>query len=38
LLAYETTARILTGSGVVLDGDVKLSVAKRSCVSEAINL
>ena len=38
LLAYETTARILTGSGVVLNGDVKLSVAKRSCVSEAINL
>lgn len=38
LLAYETTARILTASGVVLDGDVKLSVAERSCVSEAINL
>ncbi len=38
LLAYETTARILTGAGVVLDGDVKLCVAKRSSVSETINL
>ena len=34
LLAYETTARILTAAGVVVDGDVTLCVAKRSSVSE----
>lgn len=38
LLAYETTARILNQAGVVIDRDVKLCVAKRSCVSETINL
>ena len=38
LLAYETTARILTAAGVVVDGDVTLCVAKRSSVSETIDL
>lgn len=38
LLAYQTTARILTEAGVVLGGDVTLCVAKRSSVSETINL
>jgi phosphoribosyl 1,2-cyclic phosphodiesterase len=38
LLAYETTARILTEAGVKLEKDVKLCVAKRSCVSEIIKL
>ena len=38
LLAYETTARILTQAGVVLEEDVKLCVAKRSCASEIIEL
>lgn len=38
LLAYETTARILTQGGVALEEDVALCVAKRSCVSETINL
>ncbi|AWW27797.1 MBL fold metallo-hydrolase [Acetobacterium carbinolicum] len=38
LLAYETTARILSEAGIVLDKDVKLCVAKRSSASETINL
>ncbi|MBU4440161.1 MAG: MBL fold metallo-hydrolase [Firmicutes bacterium] len=38
LLAYETTARILTQAGVALEEDVTLCVAKRSCASETINL
>ncbi|HEY5537811.1 MAG TPA: MBL fold metallo-hydrolase [Acetobacterium sp.] len=38
LLAYETTARILTGAGVKLEKDVILTVAKRSSVSEIIEL
>ncbi|KNZ41947.1 MBL fold metallo-hydrolase [Acetobacterium bakii] len=38
LLAYETTACILTGAGVVLEKDVTLCVAKRSGVSEIIEL
>lgn len=38
LLAYETTARILTGAGVVIKADVDLLVAKRECVSEIIEL
>ena len=38
LLAYETTARILTGAGVVIKEDVDLVVAKRECVSEIIEL
>lgn len=38
LLAYETTARILTGAGVNLENDVILTVAKRSGVSEIIEL
>ena len=38
LLAYETTARILTGAGVILEKDVILTVAKRSGVSEIIEL
>lgn len=38
LLAYETTARILTEAGVVLEKDVILSVAKRSGVSETMEI
>ncbi|MBI4858444.1 MAG: MBL fold metallo-hydrolase [Acetobacterium woodii] len=38
LLAYETTARILTQAGIALEEDVTLCVAKRSCASETINL
>ena len=38
LLAYETTARILAGAGVILKEDVNLFVAKRSSVSEIIEL
>ena len=38
LLAYETSARILTQAGVDLKKDVQLSVAKRSDVSEMIQL
>ncbi|MBC3889949.1 MBL fold metallo-hydrolase [Acetobacterium paludosum] len=38
LLAYETTARILAGAGVILKEDVDLFVAKRSSVSEIIEL
>lgn len=36
LLAYETTARILSQAGARLNTDVKLCVAKRGCVSETI--
>ncbi|MBU4542050.1 MAG: MBL fold metallo-hydrolase [Firmicutes bacterium] len=38
LLAYQTTARILSEAGMVLDKDVKLCVAKRNSTSEIINL
>ncbi len=38
LLAYETSARILTQAGMDLKKDVQLSVAKRSDVSEIIEL
>lgn len=38
LLAYETTARILSQSGVVIKEDVNLFVAKRSGVGEIVEL
>lgn len=38
LLAYETSARILSAAGVDLKKDIQLSVAKRSDVSEIIEL
>lgn len=38
LLAYETSARILTEAGMDLKKDVQLSVAKRNDVSEIIEL
>ncbi|MGL4608057.1 MAG: MBL fold metallo-hydrolase [Eubacteriaceae bacterium] len=38
LLAYETTARILTTAGIAIERDVTLSVAKRNSVSKPIEL